>query len=409
MSNYLSVAQATQALCDFIQRTVQADVPTFGVRVLAQKPFAEPQTEPVITVFMYEVVPNASLRNIDEPYRAPDGTLVNVPKAAIDLHFLISFYGNEAELQPQIMLGSVVRHLNADPILLDQDLASAASKQFLLGADLGAAAQRIRLTPTKLDVDDLYKLWTMLIQIPYALSVMYQGTLVLLDGDGTPKAGKPVLRRTVRAVAGGRPVINQVLSRPAGSTAPGQDGPVPTGNEVLLVGNQLRGDGVTVHVGDLDVTPTLVRDDLVVFTFPPDRSPGIYPVFVAQDVAFTDSSGTQVLRQVFESDVTPVVWQPRIVSASAAGGVVTVQLDLPVGGTQRVQLLLDELNPPTTRAPASYQFTASFPLPTRTDPTTVQVATTNVLAADYLVRLQVDGVPSFTAPDLSAPTVNVGA
>lgn len=411
MSNYLAVAQATQALCDFIQRTVQADVPTFGVKVQPQKPFAEPQTEAIITVFMYEVVPNAALRNINEPTRASDGTLVNIPKTAIDLHFLISFYGNEAELQPQIMLGSVVRHLNADPTIMDQDLATAATRTFLLGSDLGASPQRVRLTPTKLDVDDLYKLWTMLIQTPYALSVMYQATLVLLDGDGVPVAGKPVLTRNVRAIPGGRPVINQVLSRPAGSTVTPQEGPVPTGSEVLLVGNQLRGDGVTVHIGDLDVTPSQVREDVIVFTFPAAQplSPGIYAVSVAQDVSFSDNFGAHVLRQVFQSNVTPVVWQPRVVDVTAATGTVTVRLDLPLGNTQRVRLLLDELNPPTTRAPASYQFSAPFPLGTRADPNVVQVTTPGVLASDYLVRLQVDGVPSLTAPDLSAPTVHVGA
>jgi hypothetical protein len=408
MSNFRTVAQATQALCDFIHRTVQADLPTFGVTVVPQKPFQEPPPDPTITVFLYEVVPNASLRNIDEPTRSPDGTLVNVPRAAIDLHYVISFYGDERELQPQQMLGSVVRHLNADPVLADQDLQSAATRPFLLGADLAAARQRVRLTPTKLDVDDLYKLWTMLIQIPYALSVMYAATAVVLDGDGVPAAGKPVLQRTVRAVAGGRPVVSQVLSRPAGSNAVPQDGPVPTGSEVLLVGSQLRGDGVVVHVGDQQVTPTQVRDDLVVFTFPQDQPPGVYPVSVALDVSFSDSSGPHVLRQVLRSTVTPVVWQPRVVQVTAAGGQVTTRLDLPVLDTQRVFLLLDELNPPATRKAAGYQFSAPFPLGDRTDPTVVQVATPGVVVADYLVRVQVDGVPSYTAPDLSAPTVHLG-
>ncbi|WIX99166.1 DUF4255 domain-containing protein [Amycolatopsis mongoliensis] len=409
MSNYLAVAQATEALRLFLARRVQADVP-FAVQVLAQKPFTEPPAEPTITVFLYEVVPNASARNLDAPTRSADGTLLTRPQAAIDLHYLISFYGHDTELQPQKLLGSVVRHLHTDAALLTEDLEAAAASPALLGGDLAASPQRVRLTPTKLDVDDLYKLWTMLIQVPYALSVLYAGTLVLLDGDGVPAAGKPVLRRNVRAVAGGRPVLDRVLSRPGGSTTPPQEGPVPRGFDVVLKGDQLGGDGVTVELGDLLVTPSEVREDTVVFRFPedpPDRElpPGIHPVAVVQDVTFPDGS----TRRAFESNTVPVLRQPSVLDVAVADGVVTAGLDLPVRDDQRVVLLLDELDPPADRKAASYRFPAPVPLGPRPDERQVVVATTGVLPADYLVRVQVDGVRSRTADDLRTPSAHVGA
>ena len=410
MSNYLAVAQATEALRQFVSRRVTADV-GFAVRVLAQKPFTDPPAEPTITVFMYEVVPNPSLRNLDAPTRGADGTLLTKPQAAIDLHYLISFYGDEADLQPQKLLGSVVRSLHTSPVLLEEDLNAAAVRPPLVGADLASSPQKVRLTPTKLDVDDLYKLWTMLIQVPYALSVMYQGTLVLLDGEGVPAAGKPVLRRNVRAVAGGRPVLDRVLSRPAGSTQAPVEGPVPRGSEVLLQGNQLSGDGDTVRIGDVDVTPQTTREDLVVFRFPeapPDQElpPGIYPVSVVQDLSFPDGT----VRKAFESNAVAVTRQPSVIEpVQVAGGVVTVRLDLPVLDDQRVVLLLDELDPPTTRHAASYQFPAPVPLGTRPDNRTVEVAVSGVIAADYLVRVQVDGVRSRTGDDLRTPSVQLGA
>lgn len=414
MSNYLTVAQTTEALRQFLNRSVQADV-QFAVQVLAQKPFTEAPAEPTVTVFLYEVAPNPSQRNIDSPTRTADGTLLHRPRAAIDLHYLISFYGSEAALQPQQMLGSVVRSLNAEPVLLRQDIEAAAAQSFLAGGDLAAAQQRVRFTPTKLDVDDLYKLWTMLIQVPYALSVMYQGSLVLLDGDGVPAAGKPVLRRTVTAVAGGRPVVERLLSRPAGSTDAPVEGPVPSGSEVLLLGSQLRGDGVVVRAGDLDVVPSLVADDRVVFALPDQPAdqappPGIYPVSVLQDVSVRDSGGDHVLRRVFQSNVTPLVRQPRIVEPVVVDGTaVTVQLDMPVGDDQRVDLLLDELAPPADRPAASYQFSAPFPLAGRPDRRTVRIPAPGVRPADYLVQVQVDGVRSLPGDDLRTPVAHLGA
>ncbi|MFB7508892.1 Pvc16 family protein, partial [Streptomyces broussonetiae] len=65
-----------------------------------------------------------------------------------------------------------------------------------------AAPQRVRFTPTALDIDDTSKLWGMLYQnnTPYALSLIYQGIAVLIDGRSTPVEPKPVKTRTVHAV-----------------------------------------------------------------------------------------------------------------------------------------------------------------------------------------------------------------
>ena len=44
------------------------------------------------------------------------------PQAALDLHYLLTFYGNEAQLEPQRLLGSVVRTLHARPVLTRQQI-----------------------------------------------------------------------------------------------------------------------------------------------------------------------------------------------------------------------------------------------------------------------------------------------
>ncbi|KWX10977.1 hypothetical protein TR74_00440, partial [Carbonactinospora thermoautotrophica] len=194
MSNHLAVAAATEALRLFLARAVQPDFP-FAVEVAARKPPTEPPTDPTITVFLYQVTPNAALRNQDAPTRAADGTPLTRPAAALDLHYLISCYGEESQLVPQRLLGSVVRSLHEEPVLSRRDIEDAQRQAYLLGADLAASPQRVRFTPTPMDVDELSKLWSTLFQTPYALSVVYQGTAVLLEGRQAPAAGKPVLRR----------------------------------------------------------------------------------------------------------------------------------------------------------------------------------------------------------------------
>ncbi len=207
MSNFLAVATVTEALRHFIERNLQPEV-GFAVSVRAQKPPTEPFPDATITVFCYQVSPDPAQRSRDAPTRASDGTLLTRPRSVLDLHYLISFYGDETLLQPQRMLGMVVRGLHEWPVLSDADIAFAASQTFLVGTDLPAAVDRVRFTPTHLDIDDSYKLWTMLSQTPFALSLTYQASVVAIDGRNVPDPGRPVLERTVRALPNGRPAAD---------------------------------------------------------------------------------------------------------------------------------------------------------------------------------------------------------
>ncbi|WP_369387702.1 DUF4255 domain-containing protein [Streptomyces sp. CG1] len=201
MSNTLAVATVTEALRQQIAQSLAPDIP-FAVDVAARKPPTDPPAEPTITVFLYQVTPNPSLRNMDAPTRAADGTVLTRPSAALDLHYLISFYGDEAELVPQRLLGCVVRTLHESPVLSRAMIEAAAEQPYLQGTDLADSPQRVRFTPTALDIDDTSKLWGMLYQnnTPYALSLIYQGIAVMIDGRATPVEPKPVKTRTVHAV-----------------------------------------------------------------------------------------------------------------------------------------------------------------------------------------------------------------
>lgn len=205
MSNALAIAHVTQALALLIENNVG---PEFGeaVKVEPRKPPADPQLEqPTISVFLYQVTPNTSLRNNDLPTRAADGTLVKRPAAALDLQYLISAYGDERELVGQRLIGSVVRTLHEIPVLPKDVIEQAGERPYLAGSDLAEAAQRVRFTPTVMDVDETSKLWGMLYQTPYTLSVVYQATLVLIDGRESPVPGRPVERPEVRVLPFGAP------------------------------------------------------------------------------------------------------------------------------------------------------------------------------------------------------------
>ncbi|MGW2054196.1 DUF4255 domain-containing protein [Streptomyces sp. NPDC001840] len=199
MSNALALATVTQALALLIASNLGPEM-DIAVKVETRKPPAEPPAEPTINVFLYQVTPNASMRHTDLPTRASDGTLLNRPAAPLDLHYLISAYGEEAELVGQRLIGCVVRTLHEFPVLPRELIELAAERPHLAGSDLAASAQRVRFTPTVMDIDETSKLWGMLHQTPYSLSVAYQASLVLIEGRERPVPAKPVEERTVRVV-----------------------------------------------------------------------------------------------------------------------------------------------------------------------------------------------------------------
>ncbi|WP_369269482.1 DUF4255 domain-containing protein [Streptomyces sp. R11] len=204
MSNALAIAHVTQALSLLLASNVGSEFDE-AVKVEPRKPPAEAPDHPTINVFLYQVTPNTSMRNNDLPTRAADGTLVKRPAAALDLHYLISAYGDETTLVGQRLIGSVVRTLHEIPILPKDVIEETGHLPHLVGSDLAEAAQRVRFTPTAMDVDETSKLWGMLHQTPYSLSVVYQAALVFIDCRQTPVPAKPVERTDVRVLPFGAP------------------------------------------------------------------------------------------------------------------------------------------------------------------------------------------------------------
>jgi hypothetical protein len=149
-----------------------------------------------VNVYLFEIVANSAQRNGDLPTRGSDGKVQQRPRAAIDLHFLLTFHGKTELLEPERMAGAVVRELHTCPVLDSKRLAAAlAHNADLSASDLDSAIERVRLTPMPLSLDDMSRLWSVLVQTPHVLSLVYQASVVLIDaleGGPTPL---PVLRR----------------------------------------------------------------------------------------------------------------------------------------------------------------------------------------------------------------------
>lgn len=200
MSNYLAVATVTAVLRDLLQEAAGAAVP--GATVTTRRPEAVNdggQHKPVVNIFLYRVAPNAAWRNTDIEIRYPDPDapeerarerIEKRSQVPLNLSYLFSFYGNELELEPQRLLGSVVGAIHAHPRLPPQAVRGTVGRErHLRDSDLEfqvAQIEDVKLTPISLSLEELSKLWSVFFQVPYALSVAYEAAAVLIE-PGAPR------------------------------------------------------------------------------------------------------------------------------------------------------------------------------------------------------------------------------
>jgi hypothetical protein len=389
MSNFLAIATVTAALKARVEGAVSGQVS--GATVRMGRPEAAPAAGPFIDLFLYQVTPNGALRNDDLPTRRGDGTLLRRPRSALDLHYLFSFRGDEATLEPQRLLGSTIRHLHAEPVLDNGAIAAGAA--LLPGptlSDLAQAVESVKLTPLPLSLEELSKLWSVFFQVPYNLSVAYQATVVVIEGTETGRSALPVLDRHLYVV----PFQNAVIEEVQAAGGPGA--PILAGqpaDELVLRGHKLRRDPTRMVVRGVTVTPTLVsesevRVSLNVPPFPVGAlRAGVQGVSLVYPVPMglppTDRPG-------FESNLAAFVLRPRIVppGVTAAGGVVTVPVFPAIAKGQRTVLLLNS----TSSAPAPAYAFENPPAPA--DTATPTFTTSGVVPDTYFVRIRVDGAES---------------
>jgi hypothetical protein len=353
------------------------------------------------------------------PVRRADGSLLNRPERALDLHYLLTFSGDENALEPQRMLGAAVTALVADPVLDRQQLRDiiaaavaadpAAWQQF---SDLPDQTELVRFCPLPLSLQELYNLWSTFFQTPYRLSVAYQASVVLLDADLPVRPALPVLTRAVEAAALNIPAVSRVIADS------GPTDPIVTGSTIRIEGERLRGTYLTrIRVDDTETLapPGGVTGTRITMALPADTPAGLHSL----QVRHPRLVGTPPEERAgAESAAVPLLVRPVIGAVTTAPGAagatqVTVSVQPPVGRSQRVLLFLNERQPPAGQAGGGYVFTV--PLPAADAPPTagrVTATVTGVVPGTYLMRVQVDGAlsaltvgpdGSFAAPQVVIP------
>ena len=402
MSNYLAIATVTETLAQLIRDAVGRHVP--GAEVTMDRPDRGGASSAArVNLYLYQAAPNPALRNMDLPRRGADGQLVNRPRMPLDLHYLISFYGRDEQLIAQQLLAVTALTLHEHAVLSRAEMVRAiqyAPGGFLDASDLPDQNEQVKIAPLALNLEELSKLWQIMFQVPYTLTVAYQVSVVILDGSPAGQA-LPVRGAAPAIAPGTLPVVTSVAADgPAGT-------PITPGSTLVIQGTGLAGASTQVTIGPVvltpapaDVTATQVRVALT------DTR------LVAGPSALTVSPSAGLQSAPAPFTLTPVVQQVQYRKGSGKGAPASLRLRISpvVSTTDAVTVLLN-----ATGAGGGAQLAFDAPRAPATQPpkrtATVTVPVPNLPSGTYLVRAEVNGTPSALRTDATgtyaAPKVKV--
>lgn len=394
MSNFLAIASVTATLQRTLQAAVQADVA--GAQVTTLRPAEGDAELPTtgVNLFLYQVTPNASWRNDDLMARRPSGEVAVRPRAALDLHYLCSFYGNEGELEPQRLLGSTAAFLHSRPLLTRAAIAAAVAdpaRPWLAPSDLDEQVDLVRFAPLPMNLEELGRLWSVLFQVKYVLSVAYQASVVLVEREEAATPPLPTRRLNLGATPLQRPRIHRITA------AAGEGAPILAGSGVVILGEQLAAEAVSVWVDDAELSPTSAQGERLAVTLPDDIAAGPHRALVEHGTSVGDVGP----RAAAASDPEAFVVQPAVGGPGGGSGVVVSNVT-GTGSQPRSADVAVTVTPAVRSAQAATlellaggavaRTVLSGPHPA--DTTTLGFAVVDIAAGSYVARVRVDGAES---------------
>ena len=416
MSNALAIATVTAALRKIaVNAAREADE---SADVIYGRPEAPTNGNPSrVRLYLYLVAPNAALRNADLPTRNANHELIQRPQIALDLHYLLAFYGDEPKLLPQRMMGAVVRDFHARSMLRRSDIRAVIDgTEELKTSDLADAIEQVKLSPLPLSTEEMSKLWSVFFQTPHALSVAYQASVVLITGTDGAQQARPVLRRgeddrgpeaevrpfpLLDSIHIGLPEQAELRPRPASFRA------VQLGHQVRLKGLNLT-EGIVsvqfvhqrVHIqNELPVSNANQTSTEILVTLPDDDGAQTAWAIGLYSVSFVYSRpGENELRK---TSVLPLALAPRIKSIEPTSSLENPIQPTTVGQNKHVTLTI-KVSPNVVKSQKATILLSTLEVPANPfaedadgpfDTLTFKINNPPRLKAE-LVTLRIDGVDS---------------
>jgi Pvc16 N-terminal domain len=260
MSNHLAIATVTATLARIVQAGIQSATGSAPKVTMLQPSAGSGIPETGVNIYLYQVSPNTSYLNSDLTHRRPKGELIRRAQVGVDLSYMLTVYGDEQRMEPQIFMSAILRALVDYPFLTSsmfQETIDDPQYEFLYGSTLPEQAERVRLTPVALNSSEAFQIWSQLPQAKAALSILYQATVVLIEGNAMGDVPMPVSERRTY-VGQGQPYIDRV-------TLTGKDprAAITLKSQLSIMGRNFQSADTKVRIGQTILQPQEITNNQI--------------------------------------------------------------------------------------------------------------------------------------------------
>ncbi|MBB5503115.1 DUF4255 domain-containing protein [Paraburkholderia sp. MM5384-R2] len=407
MSSYLAVGGVSAVLRHLLTSALPSGGPGAllgtGPGITAYAPDRVPvgaEEQPQLNIFMYYASLNAALRNEGLPSRNAQGAQISNPPLALNLHYLITAYGNN-QFDPEILLAWAMKIMHDTPVVPRKTIADAFNEllspvttegTLISGSMLANQIEHIRITPETLTTEEIYRLWTAF-QTSYRPTTSYQVSVVVIQDTETYASNLPVRKRSVMVLPLQSPSIDNVAPNP-----------IAAGATLTVQGSNFLGDTPNSTLVSFDgapgIAPATVQGKVLRVVLPASLQSGTRSLRVQRTVTYTTSPTPH---GGFSSSPMPFQLIPTITnvtpSPAAQGGPVTLTLSPAVGSMQQATLFIGDTAIPIDQRPVSGPAdsnTLAFSVPA------------SVAAGTYPLRVEIDGAQSKLTLDSSSGSPTYG-
>jgi hypothetical protein len=218
-----------------------------------------------INLFLYRVLENPTLKNLDWQVKRGNSSLIVPPPLSLNLYYLMTPYAqNDQQLgnaTAHEILGEAMRVFHEHAIV----------PQDALVPGLHNAKEQIKIMLNPLDPDELGRVWSTFSQ-PFRLSVMYEVSVVQLELRSERPMSKRVERTGVPDIrAPFRPPVVEQLTPLRG----------PGGTQITVQGQYFTGWRASLSISDQKVIDGAELDgDTMTATIPAGLTPGFHEIQV---------------------------------------------------------------------------------------------------------------------------------
>ncbi len=412
MSNTLAISAVSAAFQRRVLSAANAAVPTATVRLGTPTAKLAEDAKPLVNLHLYRVEPNPTQANTHLPTRDTRGNTRRPSQLALNLHYVLTFYGDHDKFEPDLILGEVMLALEHQPVLSKPTITAAIDdNDDIEDSDLARALAQLRVTRQLMTLDDFSKVWSIFYQVPYALSLAYEVSHVIIETSDLSPVPTPVAQPGLWVSPVAELRLDQAGSAPGNTLAPVWGGILHVrGKGLGRPGLTLEVDGSALVMTGVVQAPDTLQVPLTNATFGGTAlSVGVHRLqAIGSKMRADQPAHLRPRSNALAFALNPSIMLGAVTApggGATATGSVEVTFRPAIGSVQAVRLLLDSRDP---AKPAHVALPGRAPVEGGASAVSLTFNFTDLPRDDYLARADVDGLISPVTLDTTPNSPTLG-